>query len=176
MNNWGRKNCFLPFLYWADCSFCCWCCQPWVTSEFPAVSWLSGAALALFPSPLLFQSSLWQVVFWLWSATSRSFPWDLSAGRFRGFLPHGLECHEFILYLEEVLAESSFCSFTALVLLPKSHQTAMGHWQFLEDLHSVLFSSDPFFPLWASWVHLTSFEGLSVCIFSWSWSTKVGCL
>lgn len=32
--------------------------------------------------------------FWLWSATSRSFPWDLSAGRFRGVLTHGLNCLE----------------------------------------------------------------------------------
>lgn len=78
--------------------------------------------------------------FWLWSATSRSFPWDLSAGSFRGFLPHGLqclECHEFIspscTLKKSKITESSFCSFP-LVLLPKNHQTIMG--QFLENLHN----------------------------------------
>lgn len=42
----------------------------------------------------------------------------------------------------------------------------MGHWHLLENSHSIFSYSIPFFFLWAIWVHLTSFEGLLMCIFS----------
>lgn len=153
MNNWGRKSSFLAFLYWADCSFCCWCCQSWVTSEFPAGFWLSGAALALFPSPVALKNSLWQVFwffFWLWSATSRSFPWDISAGRFRGVWTRGFWSAWSAINLFHspctlrVTAGSSSVPFTALVLLSGSHQKIMGPWHLFGELAQYLLTQCSF--------------------------------
>lgn len=111
--------------------------------------------------------------FWPWSATSRSFPWDVSVGRCRGFdswfellgsainLVHSPVPGD---WLPAVLSVPS----TVLILLSSSHQKIMGPWHLLEISHNIFSYNITLFLffLWAVWVHLTSFEGFLMCIFS----------
>lgn len=111
--------------------------------------------------------------FWPWSATSRSFPWDISVGRCRGFDSWFELLGSAINLVHSPVPRdwSSFCSF----LLSNSHQKIMGHWHLLENSHSIFSYSIPFFPLGYLGTSDKFWRTLDVHFLFKSWSTKRGC-
>lgn len=119
-------------------------------------------------------------LFWLCSATSRSFPWDISAGDSGGFwlmVWTSWSVNNSLLCTLRLIAGISLCSFYCAC--PPFKEASDNNGVFSNGIfwRTCTTSSSPVFLcfLWAIWVHLTSFEGLLMCIFSSSWSTKVGC-